>query len=74
MDKAKTCMVTSFKRIYGFAKEQLKGTQKVVFLRKNNSKNSISEPRKITKRFSDGRLCTSISCDREEWYATDLYA
>ena len=31
MDKAKTCVVTSFKKIYGLAKERLKGTQKVVF-------------------------------------------
>ena len=31
MDNAKTCMVTSSKKIYGLAKEQLKGTEKVVF-------------------------------------------
>jgi len=72
MDKAKTCMFTLFQKISGVTKEQLEGMQKSSFFpRRNNSENTYMSEKLQTITIYR-REITSISCDREKWYATDL--
>ena len=71
MDKQKRACLLYSKKIYGVAKEQLEGMQKSsFFLRRNNSANTYMSE-KLQNDLS--REITSISCDRDEWYTTDLF-